>query len=297
MYSELIDKAADEELKARKKFAELTNMDYDVYVEQQEVDSKIEDQNVADTIAKLYACSSTINNYSGLLTNLNTEYNDLNLECYGERDYSLVITTVVDESSSTKVVLDDYFDGVQFTVFTNDSSEQDVTSPNARIFNYSTAYDNIRIDSLPNNYKIIYYEGSRERTIDVGAIFDIKGTGGKTTRLKLTPSGERQKSASEIADELLEAKKQIEKEFYTTYSRFIQEGTWSSTNYIDPELYYLDALQVGHVSAQPKVSYTIKVLEVSEIEGLQNYTFDVGDKTRIEDVEFFGYRLDGQMVR
>ena len=68
VYSELIDKASDEKEKAYKKFTDLTNMSYDDYVEQQDADSKIEDQNVADTIAKLYACSSTINNNSGANT-------------------------------------------------------------------------------------------------------------------------------------------------------------------------------------------------------------------------------------
>ena len=45
-------------------------------------------------------------------------------------------------------------------------------------------------------------------------------------------------------------------------------------DYIDNELYYLDALQVSNASAQPKVSYTINVIEVSEIEGLENYNFN-----------------------
>ena len=301
VYSELIDKASDEKEKAYKKFTDLTNMSYDDYVEQQTADSKIEDQNVADTIAKLYACSSTINNYSGVLQNLNQEYHDLMRDAYGLREYSLVITTVDTTESNehitaTKVALNDYFDNVQFTLFMDDSSglsEQGTSGPNERIFSFDYAYDSIRIDYLPDNYHIVYLDGNRERKAYTGSVFSISGGDGRTTRLRLVPPPDTKESAQEKANRLLREKEAIEKDFYKSYSRFIQEGTWSSTNYIDPELYYLDALQVSRVSAQPKISYTIKVLEVSEIEGLQNYNFDVGDKTYIEDVDFFGYINEG----
>ena len=297
VYSELIDKASDDIIKARKKFIDLTNMDYDDYVEQQTADSKIEDQNVADTIAKLYACSSTINNYSGVLQNLNQEYHDLMIKAYGAREYSLVITTVlptrIGEWGSTKVILNDYLDNVQFTVFTDETAEQGISGPNERIFKYNRVYESIRIDGLPTGYYILYFDGVSERRVKTGTVFSIKGIdSGRTTRLRLVPPATNELSAQEKANQLLKEKEAIEAGFYKSYSRFIQEGTWSSTNYIDPELYYLDALQVSRVSAQPKISYTIKVLEVSEIEGLQNYNFDVGDKTYIEDVEFFGYIIE-----
>ena len=86
--------------------------------------------------------------------------------------------------------------------------------------------------------------------------------------------------------------------FYSKYSRFLQEGTWNSDDYIDDELYYLDAQKVSTTSAQPKVTYTIQVMDVepldySELILAHDYTgygFGVGDKTYIEDTEFFGYR-------
>lgn len=86
-----------------------------------------------------------------------------------------------------------------------------------------------------------------------------------------------------------EQKKQLNKEFYKKYSRFIQEGSWISEDYIDENLYYLDAQSVLYTSAFPQVSYTINVLELSQLEGYENYTFAIGDKTYIEDTEFFGY--------
>lgn len=77
--------------------------------------------------------------------------------------------------------------------------------------------------------------------------------------------------------------------FYAKYSRFIQEGTWTDDNYIDDNLYFYDAQNTLSTSAQPKVTYTISIIEVSEIEDLENYIFDVGDKTYMEDTEFFGW--------
>lgn len=81
----------------------------------------------------------------------------------------------------------------------------------------------------------------------------------------------------------------VEREFNTKYSRFIQEGSWTSDEYLDSNLYYLDSLNVLHTSAFPEVSYKIKVLELSELEEYANYHFSVGDKTTIEDTEFFGW--------
>ena len=77
--------------------------------------------------------------------------------------------------------------------------------------------------------------------------------------------------------------------FYKKYSRFIQEGPWISEDYVDENLYYLDAESTLHTSAQPKVTYIINVLELSQLEGYENYSFALGDKTYIEDTEFFGW--------
>ena len=84
-------------------------------------------------------------------------------------------------------------------------------------------------------------------------------------------------------------KKELNKEFYQKYSRFIQEGSWISEDYIDDNLYYLDAESVLYTSAYPRVTYNINVVEISSQEGFENYNFEVGDKTYMEDTEFFGY--------
>lgn len=88
---------------------------------------------------------------------------------------------------------------------------------------------------------------------------------------------------------LLLQKEELHSLFYKKYSRFIQEGPWISEDYIDDNLYFLDAQSTLHTSSQPKVTYNISVLELSQLEGYENFTFALGDKTTIEDVEFFGW--------
>lgn len=90
-------------------------------------------------------------------------------------------------------------------------------------------------------------------------------------------------------DAITEQKKALNLAFYKKYSRFIQEGSWISEDYTDDNLYYIDAENTLHNSSQPKVTYTIQVLELSQIEGYENYRFALGDKTHIEDTEFFGW--------
>lgn len=77
--------------------------------------------------------------------------------------------------------------------------------------------------------------------------------------------------------------------FYKKYSRFIQEGTWTSQDYVDDTLYYLDALSVGYTSSRPQISYNIAVLRLSHLEDFKNKVFHLGDISFVEDPEFFGY--------
>ena len=84
-------------------------------------------------------------------------------------------------------------------------------------------------------------------------------------------------------------KKALGLRFYKKYSRFIQEGSWIKEDYVDDNLYFLDAESTLHTSSQPKVTYNINVLELSQLEGYENYSFNLGDKTYVEDTEFFGW--------
>jgi hypothetical protein len=58
---------------------------------------------------------------------------------------------------------------------------------------------------------------------------------------------------------------------------------------LDHNLYYLDAETTLHKAAYPKISYTFNVLDLSRIPDYEDYSFDLGDITYVEDTEFFGW--------
>ncbi len=104
---------------------------------------------------------------------------------------------------------------------------------------------------------------------------------------------ETQAQYDSIQDQLksiANATDEVEKEFTVKYARYIQEGSWTDDNYMDDDLYYLDALSVLYQSAYPKVSYNFSVIDLSQLEGYEGYKFDIGHKTYVEDTEFFGYQ-------
>lgn len=96
-------------------------------------------------------------------------------------------------------------------------------------------------------------------------------------------------------DSIAEQKNELNKQFYKKYSRFIQEGSWISEDYIDDNLYYLDAEALLYTSASPQITYTINVLEISQMPGFENYHFSLGDITYMEDTEFFGWIVKNGM--
>jgi hypothetical protein len=85
--------------------------------------------------------------------------------------------------------------------------------------------------------------------------------------------------------------------FFKKFYRFIQEGTWKGDDYTDHEKYYIDAKSTSNNSCLPKVSYTFSVMDLSPVEGYEALTFDLADKTWVEDTEFFGYGEDGNPYR
>lgn len=89
--------------------------------------------------------------------------------------------------------------------------------------------------------------------------------------------------------EIVEEKKVLENAFYQKFSRFIQEGSWTSQDYIDPNLYYLDARSIAYTSSRPKISYNISVIRLNALDEYKGKKFNVGDISFIEDKEFFGY--------
>ena len=239
-----------------------------------------EEETVLGIIAEIYVCSATINNYGGLLTNINKEYFEVRKNLYGSENFKIKIWTDIDYNNQRHVYfeLNDYLTGFSFnfggSTYTCTVSQKyfDITNANAVRVTFSppTGYS---VDSDP---------------------YDI--VDGKIETIKIT-SNNSFDGIEDLIEEKLEKKTELVSNFNNKYGRFIQEGTWNSTDYIDSERYYLDALQVSNTSAQPEVTYTINVIEVSQLEGLELYTFDVGDKSFVEDTEFFGWtNINGNLT-
>lgn len=93
----------------------------------------------------------------------------------------------------------------------------------------------------------------------------------------------------EQQEQYVEKIEELDKKFYDKYSRFIQEGSWTSEDYYDDNLYYLDAVSTAYTSSRPQISYNISVLRLSALEEFKNKVFNLGDISFIQDIEFFGY--------
>ena len=162
-----------------------------------------------------------------------------------------------------------------------------------------------------NNSEVYIYNAARRRT-ELGAEVYIDDNFTVSTLEKITTqmvnrdkaeadmikykddldaTQERYDSIKSQLEEIAKATEEIEKEFNIKYARYVQEGSWTDDNYLDDDLYYLDALSVLYQSAYPKVSYNFSVLELSQLEGYEPYKFDIGHKTYVEDTEFFGYKI------
>lgn len=92
------------------------------------------------------------------------------------------------------------------------------------------------------------------------------------------------------------AKDTLTKAFYNRYSRFIQEGTWTDSTYIDNDTYYTDALATSYNSCQPQVTYTFDVVDLSALEGYESLNFRLGDLTWVEDPELFGNARESVVI-
>lgn len=102
---------------------------------------------------------------------------------------------------------------------------------------------------------------------------------------------------TEQINTLNEQRAEINKDFFSKYYRFIQEGTWIGNEYTDDEKYYIDALNTSYNSCMPKVTYNFSVLDLSQFPEYEDFTFKLADKTWVEDVEFFGYAANGTPYR
>lgn len=90
---------------------------------------------------------------------------------------------------------------------------------------------------------------------------------------------------------LKKQKQDVEFLFTSKYSRYIREGVWNSEQYIEDDLYYLNAVNVLKNSSKPKLTYSISVIDLSPLKQFKDYVFNIGDKSYMEDEEFFGYSI------
>ena len=243
------------------------------------LDDYTEEDTIYSILGDLYVSSAAINNYSGILTNVDQEYWAVRKQLRGSENYKVKIWVDRDDNAQRHVFveLNDYLPGFKFTI--GDSEYESTVSK--KFFDLETDYTEITF-TAPEGYTV----ETTQYTINDSRTVTFKITSNNTVA-----------GVEDEVKELEEQKDEITKEFNNKYSRFIQEGTWSSTDYIDSELYYLDALQVSNTSAEPTVSYTIDVVEISELEGFEWYLFDAGDKSYIEDTEFFGWtKINGVLT-
>lgn len=88
-------------------------------------------------------------------------------------------------------------------------------------------------------------------------------------------------------------KQELERKFNQRYARYIQEGNWTSSDYIDSDSYYADALKVSNDGAKPNVTYNFTAIDLYALPEYKDYKFCIGDRTWVEDTEYFGYEEDG----
>ena len=276
VFTELIETAQDTLTRALAEFEQLTGQTYEDYRRthdslEDDNDKLTEEETIFDLLGEIYTSSATINNYAGILSNVEQEYWNTRRALRGAEDYTVKVWVGEDynEQRHVYVELSDFLPNFEFIL----GGETYTGTVSIEYWDITTNETEITF-TAPTGYSI----DSAQYTIDDN----------KVATFKITGSEEIEGVEDEIKD-LQEQKDELVNDFCNKYSRYIQEGTWNSTDYIDSELYYLDALQVSNTSAQPAVSYTINVVEISELEGLEWYTFDAGDKTYIEDTEFFGW--------
>ena len=261
------------------------------------------------------------------LVNFNEINNDLYLDANGYIGYYKNLKILNSKRDSkieeqTKLLTDisKYESQYQVYKISTEEAEKDLRDTEQYIINL-TGYDYIELKRVANkkeNGELLSQEEQKaydwwnNNTLieQIGKIAQLKSTINTHSKLRdeyklVDKNGyeiggklvEAQKRFNEIETELEELatlKRTLNLKFYKKYSRFIQEGSWISEDYIDENLYYFDAKSTLHTSAQPKVTYTINLLELSQLEEYENYTFQLGDKTFIEDTEFFGWLwIDG----
>ena len=243
---------------------------------------------VVEIIGTIYNCAAIENSYRGLYTNTEVEYTELNQRLKGIKEHAITVSCVQGENARyLRVKVDDYIIPFKFTV----NGVEYETSLSNKDFEIEAGEGDIVITNII--YSISEETGYQLLDANNNLVEQIIANDYTVQTFRLVPNSPVEGIESQI-DELIDIKKQILKQFNIKYSRFILEGNWNSQDYLSDELYYLDATIAERVSAFPKVTYNINVVDVSGLDEYQAYNFTAGEKTYIEDTEFFGWvEIDG----
>lgn len=155
----------------------------------------------------------------------------------------------------------------EYTISLVDTKASSVQSLLTEYATYMTEYHSSNDKIYGYNKNGISYQGLREQIDDKEA---------EITKL------------SDEIETLKQYKQQLNKLFYTKYSRFIKEGTWIDEKYVDDDKYYIDAQSVMYNSCYPQVAYTINVVALDALLGHEDFVLELGDKTYVIDPDFFG---------
>ena len=273
-------------------------------------------------LTEIITLNNAIDQYTTVVNPVRAQYQKLAWTKDGYKNLTIDIQNVYNNNTGENTVNVKFSEGIYGlnvkildTSDTNHLDNGDVTSTQFTFTCTQFALDRVVIEGT----KVLVDNGYEDVT-EEPLIYQITPNDSSFTRYIIKHSGakteqEIEEGIAEQGEQYLEdnktalglvryikgytkVKQDYINKFYSKYSRFLQEGTWNSDDYIDDELYYLDAQKVSTTSAQPKVTYTIQVMDVepldySELILAHDYTgygFGVGDKTYIEDTEFFGYR-------
>lgn len=151
----------------------------------------------------------------------------------------------------------------------------------------SENYGKNAVVSIQNNYDLRAFRSTEDANKDEPGV-DEPGVSSKWIEIT---NNVAQMGLADRVTYYSDRKQQLNLAFFRKYHRYIQEGTWTDEQYIDDNLYYFDAQKVSSQSAYPKTTYTIGVIDIQGNLSYAPYHFDIGDRTYVEDTEFFGYTL------
>ena len=293
VYEDTVNQSKLDLKKAKEEFKAITKNDYEPNYPFNEGD--IDYESLIDIVHRIVDCNNIINNYKPNTENLNKEYNKLVIESEGLPSYTFKVELI--GTNNVRWTLDNYFKGFKFKLVKKvgsvvENEQEFETSYFSKTESINFEPTHLIIISMPQGYKKEAEEYSFS-LVEQDFILNIEPEDSST----------KEKSLKSQIEKLKKEKDEEEKAFLNKFGSFLQEGTWNSEDYLDGELYYLDAIKASYENSKPKVEYNINVIEVSSVEslpdenyeiGLSNYNFEVGDKTYIEDTEFFGYiSIDG----